>query len=64
MYGGTQPAAYAASPLETVNYAGCHDGEVLSDQLVMKAPDGADAVARARMASLAAAAVAFSQVRR
>ena len=39
LYNNSQPAGYAAEPLETVNYAGCHDGEVLFDQLIMKAAD-------------------------
>ena len=30
---GVQPAAYADEPWETVNYAACHDGEVLFDQV-------------------------------
>ena len=34
---GVQPAAYAAEPWETVNYAGCHDGEVLFDQVLSPA---------------------------
>lgn len=29
---GAYPAAYAASPIETVNYAACHDNETLFDQ--------------------------------
>ena len=29
---GAYPAAYAESPLETVNYAACHDNETLFDQ--------------------------------
>ena len=33
---GVQPAAYAAEPWETVNYAGCHDGEVLFDQVLFQ----------------------------
>ena len=36
VYGGAQPAGYAAEPGETVNYCSCHDGEVLFDQLIMK----------------------------
>ena len=46
LYNGSQPAGYAAEPAETVNYAGCHDGEIIFDQLIMKpadqvgAPDG------------------------
>ncbi len=35
-YAGTQPAGYAAEPVETVNYTSCHDGEILFDQLIMK----------------------------
>lgn len=30
---GAYPAAYAESPLETVNYAACHDNETLFDQV-------------------------------
>ena len=30
---GSQPAAYADEPWETVNYAACHDQEVLFDQV-------------------------------
>ena len=37
LYAGSQPAGYAEGPLETINYVGCHDGEVLFDQLIMKA---------------------------
>ena len=29
---GAYPAAYAATPMETVNYAACHDNETLFDQ--------------------------------
>lgn len=39
LYAGSQPAGYAGGPLETVNYVGCHDGEALFDQLIMKAPE-------------------------
>ena len=30
---GQQPAGYALNPWETVNYADCHDGETLFDQV-------------------------------
>ena len=30
---GSQPAAYAKEPWETVNYADCHDGQTLFDQV-------------------------------
>ena len=30
---GSQPAAYAEQPWETVNYADCHDGQTLFDQV-------------------------------
>lgn len=30
---GAQPSAYAQQPWETVNYADCHDGQTLFDQV-------------------------------
>ena len=39
LYNHSQPAGYAAEPVETVNYAGCHDGEIIFDQLIMKPAD-------------------------
>lgn len=39
LYAGSQPAGYAGMPLETVNYVGCHDGEIIFDQLIMKAAE-------------------------
>jgi len=39
LYNNSQPAGYAAEPVETVNYAGCHDGEIIFDQLIMKPAD-------------------------
>lgn len=31
---GAQPSAYAQQPWETVNYADCHDGQTLFDQVL------------------------------
>lgn len=39
LYAGSQPAGYAGEPVETVNYVGCHDREILFDQLIMKAAE-------------------------
>ena len=39
LYNQFQPAGYADEPVETVNYAGCHDGEIIFDQLIMKPAD-------------------------
>lgn len=61
MYGGCQPAGYAQEPVETVNYCSCHDGEVLFDQLIMKAADQVSAEERARMATMAQWMVALAQ---
>ena len=38
---GVQPAAYADQPWETVNYAACHDGEVLVAQVGAFTPQNA-----------------------
>jgi len=32
----SQPSAYAKQPWETVNYADCHDGQTLFDQVISK----------------------------
>jgi pullulanase-type alpha-1,6-glucosidase len=60
-YAGTQPAGYAAEPVETVNYTSCHDGEILFDQLIMKPEDEVTVEERSRMAVLAQWMVALSQ---
>ncbi|KAL3160116.1 cytochrome c oxidase subunit 1 [Trebouxia sp. C0010 RCD-2024] len=58
---GAQPSAYAQQPWETVNYADCHDGQTLFDQVIMKLRDGVPIQDRCRINVLALAAVALSQ---
>lgn len=58
---GPQPSAYAKQPWETVNYADCHDGQTLFDQVIMKAREGTTIEDRCRMNMLALATVALSQ---
>ena len=36
---GSQPSAYAKQPWETVNYADCHDGQTLFDQVTSPSPN-------------------------
>ena len=33
---GAQQSAYAVEPWETVNYADCHDGQTLFDQVLIR----------------------------
>ena len=37
LFFGQQPAAYCVEPWENVNYASCHDGETLFDQVQSQA---------------------------
>jgi pullulanase len=56
-----QPAGYASQPGEVVNYVENHDNQTLFDNNVMKMPVAASREDRARVQTLAAAIVAFSQ---
>ena len=56
-----QPAGYAASPAEVVNYVENHDNHTLFDNNVLKLPQGTPAEDRARVQVLAMAHTAFSQ---
>ncbi|KAK9823625.1 hypothetical protein WJX72_004323 [[Myrmecia] bisecta] len=58
---GSSPAAYACQPEETVNYAACHDGETLFDQVILKAAAEASIEQRVRMVRLMLALTAFTQ---
>ena len=66
LYGG-QPAGYAASPIEAVNYASVHDNQTLFDAVQLKSaiPDGnggGDSIAmRARRQVLAMSMIALGQ---
>ncbi len=60
-YGGGQPAGYAASPAEVVNYVENHDNQTLYDLNAFKLPLGTSSADRARVQLLAAALNAFSQ---
>lgn len=59
-YGGG-PAGYAASPVETINYAAAHDNETLWDAVQMKAPADASVEERVRMNNLAVSVIALGQ---
>ncbi|HEU4851758.1 MAG TPA: alpha-1,6-glucosidase domain-containing protein, partial [Telluria sp.] len=59
-YGG-QPAGYASTPSEAVNYVENHDNHTLYDINVFKLPVGTSTADRARVQMLAAALNAFSQ---
>lgn len=56
-----QPAGYAASPAEVVNYVENHDNQTLYDLNAFKLPLATPAAERARVQILGAAIVAFSQ---
>jgi pullulanase-type alpha-1,6-glucosidase len=56
-----QPAGYASQPAEVVNYVENHDNQTLYDSLAMKLPRATPSADRARVQTLAAAVVAFSQ---
>lgn len=58
---GSQGAGYATSPGEVVNYTENHDNQTLFDALAFKLPEGTTAAERARVQTLGAAVVAFSQ---
>ena len=60
-YAGNQPAGYAASPGEVVNYVENHDNQTLYDLNAFKLPLGTSSADRARVQILAAALNAFSQ---
>jgi pullulanase-type alpha-1,6-glucosidase len=60
-YGGNQPAGYASSPAEVVNYVENHDNQTLWDNDVLKLPRSTSGADRARVQILGAAVVAFSQ---
>ena len=59
-YGG-QPAGYAASPEETINYAGAHDNETLYDISQYKHPAVTTAAERSRAQVVALGAVLLAQ---
>ena len=59
-YGG-EPAGYATSPEETVNYVDAHDNETLYDLNVMKLPVGTSMADRVRMNTVQLATVTLGQ---
>jgi pullulanase len=56
-----QPAGYASQPSEVVNYVENHDNQTLFDNNAIKLPLATSREDRARVQTLAAASVAFSQ---
>lgn len=56
-----QPAGYAASPRETINYASAHDNQTLYDAVLLKAPANATTAQRTRMQNLAHSVVLLGQ---
>ncbi len=56
-----QAAGYASQPDEVVNYVENHDNQTLFDSHVFKLPRATSSAERARVQTLAAAVVAFSQ---
>nr|WP_300338982.1 pullulanase-type alpha-1,6-glucosidase [Actinomyces sp.] len=56
-----QPAGYASSPEETVNYVDAHDNETLWDLGIYKMPDDTTMADRVRMNSLSLATVTLGQ---
>ena len=56
-----QPAGYVSEPAEVVNYVENHDNQTLFDVSVFKLPVGTSREDRARVQTLGAAIVAFSQ---
>lgn len=56
-----QPAGYAASPVETVNYCSVHDNQTLFDAVQLKAAASDLIALRARRHVLAMSLIAFSQ---
>lgn len=61
VYGGNQPAGYASTPGEVVNYVENHDNQTLYDINAFKLPLATTSADRARVQMLAAAVNAFSQ---
>lgn len=59
-YGG-QPAGYAASPREAINYASAHDNQTLWDAVLLKAPAKATTAQRVRMQNLAHSVLLLGQ---
>jgi len=60
-YGGNQPAGFASQPAETVNYVENHDNHTLFDISAQRLPADTSREDRARVQTLGAAVVAFSQ---
>ena len=58
---GNQPAGYASTPGEAVNYVENHDNQTLFDNDLLKLPLATSRADRARVQILGAAVVAFSQ---
>ena len=56
-----QPAGYAASPVEDIDYCSVHDNQTLFDAVQLKAPASDDVPARARRQVLAMSLVALGQ---
>ncbi|MDO5735586.1 MAG: pullulanase-type alpha-1,6-glucosidase [Propionibacteriaceae bacterium] len=56
-----QPAGYASTPQESVNYVDAHDNETLYDLAVMKLPVGTSMADRVRMNTISLASVALGQ---
>ncbi|KAJ7525125.1 hypothetical protein O6H91_17G037200 [Diphasiastrum complanatum] len=55
------PVAYAASPVETVNYVSAHDNETLFDIIMLKTSKEVSLEDRCRINHMASSIVAFSQ---
>ena len=60
-YGGNQPAGFASQPAEAVNYVENHDNHTLFDISAQRLPADTSREDRARVQTLGAAVVAFSQ---
>ncbi len=58
---GDQPAGYAFSPLETINYVSAHDNQTLYDAIVLKAPLTATNDQRVRMQNMAHSIILLAQ---
>ena len=58
---GGQPAGYAASPLEDVNYCSVHDNQTLFDAIQIKAASGDTVAMRARRQVVALSLLALAQ---
>jgi len=59
--GDYSAVAYAASPIEAINYASAHDNQSLFDKIAYAAPSGASIDDRVAIQNLALSIVAFGQ---